>query len=151
MEEETIKAKTAFDAATQSHHLEIIKAAIPYINNSEQRVISVYVKASELAETMEIFRKPEASIGITAQGSEGASVMDMLNDIKAVCTSKEQETINMMINFSNAFQMYQSYSQTFGDSGMEQPNSSNMLDGLKGLLTPDQQKMFETYSVMFNT
>lgn len=152
MAEDNIKAKTAFDAATQSHHLEIIKAAIPYINTSEQRVISVYVKASELVETMTIFRRPETNIGITAQGNGGGSMLDMLNDIKAVCTNKEQETINMIINFFNAYQMYHTYNQAFGDNeDMSQPNSSSVLDNLKELLTPEQQQMFDTYSGIFNT
>lgn len=153
MEEERNKAKTAFDAATQSHHLEIIKAAIPYINNSEQRVISVYVKASELAETITLFGSPNANIGITAQGSgNGGGMLEMLNDIKAVCTTKEQEAVNMVINFFNAYQMYHSYSQAFGDEEYtSQSNSSNMFDNLKGMLTPEQQSMFDTYSSMLNT
>lgn len=153
MEEEKIKAKTAFDAATQSHHLEIIKAAIPYINNSEQRVISVYVKASELIETATMFRRPDTNIGITAQGSgSSGSMMDMLNDIKAVCTAREQEAVNMFINFFNAYQMYRTYNQTFGDEDSQsQTNSSNMFDNLKGMLTPEQQQMFDTYSTMLNT
>ncbi|KAB1439414.1 hypothetical protein [Candidatus Galacturonibacter soehngenii] len=153
MEEEKIKAKTAFDAATQSHHLEIIKAAIPYINNSEQRVISVYVKASELAETISLFRRPNTNIGITAQGSgNGGSMMDMLNDIKAVCTAREQEAVNMFINFFNAYEMYRTYNQTFGDGDSQsQNNSSNMFDSIKGMLSPEQQQMFDTYSSMLNT
>lgn len=151
MEEDNIKAKTAFDAATHTHYLEIIKAAIPYIGSSGQRVVSMYVKASELAETMTMFSRPDS--GITAQGSGGGgSMLDMLNDIKAVCTNKEQESINMIINFFNAYQIFGNYNQTFGNvESMSQPNSSNLFDNLKDLLTPEQQKMFDTYSMMFNT
>lgn len=153
MEEEKINAKTAFDAATQPHHVEIIKAAIPYINTSEQRVFSVFVKASELAETISVFQRPNANIGITAQGAPKGNMMDMLNDIKAVCTNREQDTINMIINFFNAYQMYRSYNQSFGggDENASQPNTSNMFDNFKDLLSPEQRQMFDTYSMMMNT
>ncbi len=157
MEEEYSKTKTAFDAAIQIHQLEIIKAAIPYINASEQKLISVYVKASELVDTITIFQKPEASVGICSLGDKKGSLLDMLNDIKAVCTNTEKETVNMLINFLNAFQLYNTYKDTFGDNenifanALGGNSSSNMFDTLKDLLTPEQQKMFETYSVMFNS
>ncbi|PXV85582.1 hypothetical protein C8E03_11613 [Lachnotalea glycerini] len=152
MEEDNIKAKTAFDAAIQTHHLEIIKAAIPYINTSEQKVISVFVKAAELAETINIFQKPEASIGICSLGNNSGTILDMLNDVKTVCNTKEQDIINMIINYYNAFQMYNTYRQSYDDNdNMEHPNSSTLYNNLKDLLTPEQQQMFETYSLMFNS
>lgn len=153
MAEESNHAKTAFDEATQQHQLEIIKAAIPYINTSEQKVISIYVKVSELADTIKIFQKPKADIGICSQGENSGSMLDMLNDIKSVCTNTEQETINMIINYFNAFQMYRTYQQSCDndENDTSQPNSSNMFENLKGLLTPEQQQMFETYNVMFNS
>lgn len=157
MEEENAKTKTAFDAAIQIHQLEIIKAAIPYINASEQKLISVYVKASELMDTITIFQKPEASVGICSLGDKEGSLLDMLTDIKAVCTNTEKETVNMLINFLNAFQLYNTYKDTFGDNenlfanALGGNSSGNMFDNLKDLLTPEQQKMFETYSVMFNS
>lgn len=153
MEDENIKTKTAFDAATQKHQLEIIKAAIPYIGTSEQKLISVYVKATELADTITIFQKPESSIGICSLGNKQGSILDLLNDIKVVCTNTEKETINMITNYLNAFQLYNSYQKTFGnDENENNQNSPNgMFDHLKDLLTPEQQKMFETYSVMFNS
>ncbi|MFA9378866.1 MAG: hypothetical protein ACERKZ_19285 [Lachnotalea sp.] len=153
MEEETIRTKTTFDTVTQKHQLEIIKAAIPYINNSEQKLVSVYVKVSELMDTVTIFQKPESSVGICSTGDNEGGILNMLNDIKAVCTSKEKETINMVINYMNAFQLYNSYQDTYSDTEntYNENSSSNMFDNLKDLLTPEQQKMFETYSVMFNS
>ncbi|WP_099468426.1 hypothetical protein [Konateibacter massiliensis] len=151
MANENTGARTIFDSATQSHQLEIIKAAIPYINNSGQRAMSVFVKASELAETVSLFQRPDAGIGITAQSEGSKNPMDMLNDIKAVCTGKEQETVNMIINYFNAFQLYRTYHRDFGGDNVSQPNSGNAFQSMKELLTPDQQKMFETYSLMFNS
>lgn len=157
MEEETANTKTAFDAAIQKHQLEIIKAAIPYINSSEQKMISVYVKASELVDTISIFQKPDNSISICSQENGNGSPLDMLNDIKAVCTNTEKESINMIINFLNAFQLYDTYKSTFGDDenifanafGGDSP--TNIFDTFKELLSPEQQQMFDTFSVMFNT
>jgi hypothetical protein len=157
MEEETTNTKTAFDAAIQNHQLEIIKAAIPYINTSEQKVISVYVKATELMDTISIFQKPNNSIGICSQENGNGSPLDMLNDIKAVCTNTEKEAINMIVNFLNAFQLYNTYKSTFGADGdifansLDGNSANNMFDTLKELLTPEQQKMFDTFSIMFNT
>jgi hypothetical protein len=151
-EDNNIVAKTAFDAATQNHQLEIIKAAIPYINVSEQRLISVFVKFSELRDTISIFQKPESSIGICSLGTNKGSTLDMLNDIKSVCTNAEKERINLIINFMDATRLYSSYRETYGDErNPNQPNTSNLFESLKKLLTPEQQKMFDTYSLMLNT
>lgn len=155
MEEENFKQKTAFDTALQNHQLEIIKAAVPYINASEQKLISVYVKASELADTIHIFQKPGNSVGICSQENKDGSILDMLNDIRAVCTNTEKETINMLINYLNAFQLYGSYKTTFGDQEptytQNTSNPNNMYDNLKELLTPEQREMFDTFSIMFNS
>lgn len=157
MEEETANTKTAFDAAIQNHQLEIIKAAIPYINTTEQRMISVYVKASELMDTISIFQKPNNSISICSQETGSGSPLDMLNDIKAVCTNTEKETINMIVNFLNAFQLYNTYKDAFGAddtifaNALGGNSSTNMFDTLKELLTPEQQQMFDTFSIMFNS
>lgn len=138
--------KTHFDAALQKHHLEIIKAAIPYINTSEQKMISIYVKLSELIETISVFQKPESSVGICSADNDG-SILDMLNDIKEVGTAKEKETIDMLINYMNAFQLYNTYKSTFKD---EDAQEFGGFDTLKQMLTPEQQQMFDTYSCMFS-
>jgi len=157
MEEEKSNTKTAFDAAFQNHQLELIKTAVPYISTSEQKFMSIFIKFSELMDTITIFQRAGNGVGICALEEKEGTVLDMLNDIKSVCTKPEKETVNMLINFLNAFQLYNTYKNTMEDNDLtaestsSENSSGNMFEVLKELLSPEQQKMFETYSILLNS
>ena len=46
----------AIDTLIQDRHLEMIKAAIPYLDNSRQRNMAMLVKFMELQRTMSLFQ-----------------------------------------------------------------------------------------------
>ena len=45
----------------QDRHLEMIKAAIPYLDNSRQKNMAMLVKFMEFQRTMALFQNPEIS------------------------------------------------------------------------------------------
>ena len=56
---------TDLDYLIGDHHLQMIKAALPYLGIPEQRAVSLFVKAQELRKTIELFETEEvASMGI---------------------------------------------------------------------------------------
>ena len=56
---------TDLDYLIGDHHLQMIKAALPYLGVSAQKTISLFVKAQELRKTVELFETEEvASMGI---------------------------------------------------------------------------------------
>lgn len=141
---------TALDAIATENHLQMIKAAIPYIGGGEQRFISVYVKYLELMNTISFFRNSDSddmkACSLTAQSN---SPLDMLNDIRDYCSEEEKETVDVFINIINSIQLYQTYKETVGDE--DGSPKGGPMDLLRGMLSPDQQAMFETYSTLLNT
>ena len=60
--EQTLKM-TELDYLTAAPHLQMIKAALPYINIQEQRIFSLLVKIGELERTVQLFEKRRRRTG----------------------------------------------------------------------------------------
>ena len=81
--------------------------------------------------------------------------MELVNALKTVCDDTERETLDMMLNFMQAMQLYKTYSEFYKASGEFQPNPEDTafnfknMDVLKTFLSPEQQTMFETYKSLF--
>jgi hypothetical protein len=141
---------TALDAIATENHLQMIKAAIPYINLSEQKFVSVYVKYLELMNTVSFFKVSDKNdMKACSLSADSNSPLDMLTDIRDYCNDDEKDSIDVFINILNGYQLYQTYRET---SDSESENSSaGPMDALKAFLTPEQQSMIDTYSMLLNT
>ena len=61
---------TDLDYLIGDHHLQMIKASLPYLGVPEQKAISLFVKVQELRKTVELFETEEvASMGICSPGT----------------------------------------------------------------------------------
>lgn len=102
---------TELDYLTASPRLQMIKAALPYINIQEQRIFSLLVKIGELERTVQLFGKQEeGELGICSLEEDApSSPVDMLNAMKPFGTEAEQDFIDLIINFLQGSQLYQSY------------------------------------------
>ena len=117
---------TDLDYLVGDHHLQMIKAALPYLNVTEQRAVSLFVKFQELRRTFELFENEEvAAMGICSleQQKKPASIRDLLKAIRPYGNPEEQDLIDM--------------AQTFMDG-------QTPMDQLRRFLTPQQQSRFET-------
>ena len=77
---------TDLDYLIGDHHLQMIKAALPYLNVPEQKAVSVFVKCQELRKTMELFETEEiASMGICS-----LEMIDMAENLMEGQTPMEQ-------------------------------------------------------------
>ena len=121
---------TELDYLIGDHHLQMIKAALPYLGVQEQKAISLFVKAQELRKTVELFETEEvASMGICSlESSEGTgSLRDLLKAIRPYGNPMERDMIDMAQNFMD------------GQTPMDQ---------MRRFLTPEQQSRFETMEMM---
>lgn len=121
---------TDLDYLIGDHHLQMIKAALPYLGVPEQRAISLFVKAQELRKTMELFETEEvASMGICSLEStkKSTSIRDLLNAIRPYGNPSERD----MIDMAGALM-----------------DGQTPMDQLRRLLTPEQQSRFETMQMM---
>ena len=117
MNDEQELKMTELDYMTAVPHLQMIKAALPYVNVSEQKFISMFVKASELQHTMRLFDEAEeGAVGICSLEADApSSPLDMLSAMKPYGTESEQEFIDLIINFLESSRIYQSYRDSAED------------------------------------
>ena len=123
---------TDLDYLVGDHHLQMIKAALPYLNVTEQRAVSLFVKFQELRRTFELFENEEvAAMGICSleQQKQPASIRDLLKAIRPYGNPEEQDLIDM--------------AQTFMDG-------QTPMDQLRRFLTPQQQSRFETMQMVIS-
>lgn len=108
MEQETANHATTLDALIQDRQLQMMKAAIPYINNSNQKTMAFLIKFLELQRTIHIFDSPNASMQIcSVQEDEEPLPLQMLNALREFCTEKEQETLDLLMNYLQMFSAYE--------------------------------------------
>lgn len=101
------------DSLINDNHIQMMKAALPYMSVSQQRFISYFVKINELRRTIDLFEDEEvATMGICSAGERerNDSPIEMLNTIKPFANPSEQDLIDLMINFFQGFRLAGAYS-----------------------------------------
>lgn len=171
MNEEQDLKLTDLDYLTGNHHLQMMKAALPYMEVPEQKMLSVFVKINELQRTISLFRDEEvATMGICSL-EEKKSPVDMLKAIKPYGNTAEQDLIDLVSNFlqGGRFNMFPGNGFGFGNNdsdasftaaevpvGTEIPVDHNAgpsmkrspMEQLKNFLPPEQQSRLETMQMM---
>ena len=110
--EQNVRAND-LDSLIGDNHLQMMKAALPYMNVSQQRFISYFVKINELQRTVNLFEDGEvAAMGICSAGERNRSdaPIEMLNTIKPYADPAEQDFIDLIINFFQGFKLAGSFS-----------------------------------------
>ena len=101
---------TDLDYLTGDHHLQMMKAALPFLNVPQQRALSMFVKLQELKNTFQLFENGEtAAMGICSLDSppgkqasprELLKALKPLEQIRRFLTPSQQarfETLQMVI------------------------------------------------------
>ena len=121
---------TDLDYLTGDHHLQMMKAALPYLNVPQQRTLSMFVKIQELKNTFQLFENKEtAAMGICSLDppEKPISPKELLKALKPYGNPGEQN----LIDVANAL--------LEGQAPLEQ---------IRRLLTPGQQARFETFQMV---
>ena len=141
------KLMTPFDMLVTSSSLYTLKLMLPFAPASMQRSLAIYIKFSELKATMEHF------YGFL-NTDHPSSVLEQLKS----CLSPEEQTqmsqmedlMNMMEMMQGMQEMSEAASQNSDGSASQGFGTFNPMDLMKGMLSPDQQEMFNAYSSMFD-
>ena len=130
---------TDLDYAIADHHMQMLKAAIPYMKIPEQRSLSIFIKWEELVRTMNFFSEnDDGMMSICSLDENHTSPADMLAALKPYANQSEQDLIDILSNF---LQMR---------TNMEnRPNFP--LEQLVSILPPEQQARFETLQLVMQT
>ncbi|MBE5992167.1 MAG: hypothetical protein E7247_07220 [Paenibacillaceae bacterium] len=166
------------DSRIGDNHLDMMKAALPYMNVPQQRMISTFVKFNELQRTINLFEDGEvAAMGICSAGEKerSNSPLEMLNTIKPYADPSEQDLIDLFINIFQGFNMANAYSEAVPSStiplqaqaqsqaqsdGQNRSNNSHRqnnnpfgrmpFEQLKNFMPPEQQSRLETMQMMMS-
>ena len=139
MNEKDLKL-TDLDYATSSHHLQMLKAAVPYMEIPHQKLLATYIKWSELKRTMQFFdATEEGMLSVCSLDKGHTSPSDMLAAVKPYANQKEQEFIDLI---SGILARKKTSS-----------NGKNILspDQILSFLPPEQQSKMETLQMMMQT
>ncbi|MGL5437372.1 MAG: hypothetical protein ACRDBO_18660 [Lachnospiraceae bacterium] len=99
---------TDFDYMVSDPQLQMVKAAIPYLQIPQQRAISTLVKVMEVRRTMTLFQEEEVSaMGINQTASRKSSPQDILQVIKPYAGPREREMIDTLENIQLMIQAMQ--------------------------------------------
>lgn len=100
MTDEFTMKLTDFDHLIGDHHLQMMKAALPYMKVSQQRLCSILVKFRELQRTIDLFDDDQvAAMGICAPEEHSKNTpLDMMKAIKPYGNTQEQSLIDMICN-----------------------------------------------------
>lgn len=145
---------TDLDYLVGDHHLQMIKAALPYIEVSGQCFFSLLIKAQELKRTMDLFESPEGEMGICSLDQEAVSPIDMLNAIKPYGTQKEQDFFDLLINIFQGFQIRRNYQDSLNAQEQSQSSVSHtavLIEKLQSLLSPEQKSRLENLQMVMQT
>lgn len=139
MSEKELKL-TDLDYAIGDHHMQMLKAALPYMDIAQQRTMSLFIKWNELMRTMEFFdENGDGMMSICSLDEDHVSPIDMLTAVRPYANQREQEIIDVMMKF---------IANRKNRSSGRSPIS---IDQLLALLPPEQQSRFETIQLMMQT
>lgn len=99
---------TDFDYLLADPQLQMIKAALPYMQLSQQRAISMMIKIRELNRTRELFQAGEMSaMGLGVGMKKAASPMEIIQTVKQYAGPRERKMIDMLENIQLMMQAMQ--------------------------------------------
>ena len=160
-----------FDTCMTTGQIGMMKGILPFIEMPLQKYLAIYIKVLELQYVISYFRDHKDGIP-TCSCETDKGPLSLLQNVRKYSSSKEGEMIDQMLQMMKAFEMYQNYSEmlkpfmdTFQMSGDDAPcedgqdengpehtkspiPGDNMISKLQGMLTPEQQAMFETFKDM---
>ncbi len=98
---------TDFDYLLADPHLQMVKAAIPYMQQPMQRFLSMVIKMQELNRTMNLFSGGEVSAMGVGAAEHKPSPIEMLQAIKPYANPRERELIENIENLQIMLQAMQ--------------------------------------------
>ena len=97
---------TPFDYMTQTRELQMLKTMLPYMKDTQKKQFAILIKYMEL----QVFSQEDKVMSMCSVDEGSNNMVAMLNDLRVFCTSKEQETIDML---ANMFSMLETYETIF--------------------------------------
>lgn len=129
----------------QNRQVNMLKAAMPYTAPRLRKPMQILIQAQELALYMQ--KDEEEEIKACNLDTVG-DVEGMMESVREYCNEPEKETVNMVLNFIRAQNLYRSYRNYM--STYKNNSENGMFDFLMSQLSSEQQDMVNQMSHMSN-
>ena len=126
---------TEIDQLTNDSTAQLLKAALPYTNNSAARLLTVAAKYLELKKALAYLQKPQSEISICAVPGQHANTEDMLKDLRKYCNAPQTEMIDRMLNILQMGKFYEKYKELENS-----PEFANMMSMFKAMSAATQNQ-----------
>ena len=100
MEQETI-AQTMLDQLVTDENSQMLKALIPYLSFSGQRILAAYAKTQELCNTLQLFSRRQNDMQICRP----MNPMELLNDIRKFSYGENRKKLDQAVNMFAMLEM----------------------------------------------
>lgn len=166
--------KTAFDSLTNNTQLDLMKVMIPYLPPSNQSGFAMMIRMQEMQETMKFYKTFPTGINSCDLEDEKGNKGDMFSDMRPYLPQDTGGKIDGMMSMMSMMNMMKEMQPTnspnntnestsntspFGgmDMSMIMPlfssmmggsSSSNSMEMMKSMLSPEQEGLFDMMSMM---
>lgn len=139
MEDWTMNQMTPFDCRIATQSLQLTKLLIPYLPRETQRIMAIYVKFMEFQNTWSSFH---------AFKQKTYTTQDIFQDLRPYMPPSACDSIDNLLNMMSMMEMFQSMHDA--GSGDDSGYGFDSMQMMQGMLTPEQQSMFDMYNTMFS-
>lgn len=142
MEDWTINQMTPFDCRIATQPIQLTKLLIPYLPRETQRMMAIYVKFMEFQNTWSNFH---------AFQQKSHTTNDIFQELRPYMPPSACDSIDNIMNMMSMMEMMQSMHEMQDmDSGETSGFGFDPMQMMQGMLTPEQQNMFDMYNSMFD-
>lgn len=161
------EAVIAFDTLYTQNHIQILKILLPYFDPYGQNHLAVWIKYLELRYTLEyVSRHPSPPYKNQTSGTSSPDFAVLFEQIKNFCSPREKALFGELLNLQKNLEMFEemkgmmqlfetlreSVPDADADTAAASPTGNGASPGnfdpmtfLKGMLSPEQQAMFEAF------
>ena len=106
---------TALDQIANQNHLQLLKATIPYIDSSSQKMVSLFIKVLEMQNILRFYEHTGNCVQACNTGADSPGMIDMLTDMRSYCDESEGEMIDQCIQLLSTLELYSIFAQSGAD------------------------------------
>ena len=139
MEKKSTTPLSPFDELTIPSELQLLKLILPYTPVTNQKMLGILIKFLELEYTIDFFQ--HCNLKLHSQTTDApVSFSNIISEIAPYLSTRYSKMLASVQNILNILEMMQTFQDT---------SSTSPADLFSGMLSPEQQEMFQMYQTMF--
>ncbi len=116
---------TALDQVANQNHLQLIKAFLPYVQPSRQKIMSIFIKMMELQNILRFYDRGDCCVSAYGAPGETPEMLDILADIRNYCEPGEQGMIDQCIQLMTTLEFYSMFAEEDEDASTTPEENSD--------------------------